>query len=480
MKVSHLLFILGSQAAYAASIGSRAVESDDKQAHAEETSTQSPHGIFRYDRVSVWDKSDLVMKTFEAFSDDSTIGKEPQQLKRRALAPENAFKIIWQCDATTRPEICDAGLKDFTAATRLIAEKLTINEQIVVQAHFKSFCGGVLDANQCEDANILGAAQSVSLFPGAILTSAGQTLNSSNTFLYPQSILKQYPMSAAVKDALGEVDISAEFNADYTWIYENKPFPGYPDGNFSLMNVIIHEVLHGLGFDSAFQLFNSIYPFTSSSIPYIAPILYYTGSKRDPTIRDWMPPMPYDGLLRTVNGRPITDWAYRIYKFFPGESQMSSFIPNFERSGDAFAAARELYQIFTSSAFATITNPVSNTVSNAQIYTPNPYESGSSIAHVDFRTFAQTPDDIMIPQMSPLVNKTWTQIMAGRPEGLFGGNTMGVLKGCGWNLPSGRFVHVTEADGTGSSPRDGAASIISHPSFALIAGVVGIWAMVMI
>ena len=145
-------------------------------------------------------------------------------------------------------------------------------------------------------------------------------------------------------------DIDATFNLDADWDYapngaaaRNKP---------SFVYTAMHEIAHGLGFLDSFdietgELMNSV-------------------------------PFPYDGFLNRGSGAIL-----RIM------DRSSSQVMNDLVSGDVF---------FSGPKAVAASKRSIRPLPMVKLYAPNPYEPGSSIAHVDQDTYADFKTGLMAPQ----------------------------------------------------------------------------------
>jgi hypothetical protein len=164
---------------------------------------------------------------------------------------------------------------------------------------------------------------------------------------YPSALANKL----AKKDlAPGKVDIVLRFNSNALW-YTNMDGQ-VPELNYDLTSTALHEIGHGLGF-----LSNAEYD-----------RFFKTGYIIHPT--------PYDAYIQLVDGRRFTDFCSRSIDL--GKAMTSPIA----WSGQLAITA--------------------NSGVKPKLYSPQPYEEGSSITHLDEDTFnTGTPDAVMTPVIDP-------------------------------------------------------------------------------
>jgi hypothetical protein len=164
---------------------------------------------------------------------------------------------------------------------------------------------------------------------------------------YPSAIANKL----AKKDlAPSKVDIVLRFNSNALW-YTNLDGK-VPKLNYDLTSTALHEIGHGLGF-----LSNAEYD-----------RFFGTGYIIQPT--------PYDAYVQLADGRRFTDFCARSAEL--GRAMTSP--------------------LTWSGAIAT----AANNGTKPKLYSPRPYEDGSSITHLDENTFLSgTTNAVMTPVLDP-------------------------------------------------------------------------------
>ena len=164
---------------------------------------------------------------------------------------------------------------------------------------------------------------------------------------YPSAIANKL----AKKDlAPSKVDIVLRFNSNALW-YTNLDGK-VPKLNYDLTSTALHEIGHGLGF-----LSNAEYD-----------RFFNTGYIIQPT--------PYDAYVQLADGRRFTDFCARSVELGKAMTSPLSW------SGDLATRA--------------------NNGAKPKLYSPRPYEDGSSVTHLDEDTFnAGSPNAVMTPVLDP-------------------------------------------------------------------------------
>lgn len=158
--------------------------------------------------------------------------------------------------------------------------------------------------------------------------------------LYPQSLARQ--IATGVPDGT-DIHVNAYFFDDH-WYFGLDG--NCPSNRFDLVSVLCHEILHGMGFD------NRLGATTSGDF-----ILNSLGI--------------YDYFLADSAGNGV--WSTDLYEL---PEVVAMYTDELYFSGP-----------FTSAILDTI--PL--------LYTPNPWENGSSVAHLDLDLYYGTPNDMMTP-----------------------------------------------------------------------------------
>ena len=170
-------------------------------------------------------------------------------------------------------------------------------------------------------------------------------------------------------------DIVATFNSNFNWYYGTDG--NTPRTQMDFLSVVLHEMGHGLGFSGSGNYSTTTGQGTwgSSGRQYI-----------------------YDNFVKDSSGNKVTTY-----------SSPSTSLGNFLTSNNV---------LFTGA------NAVAaNSGNNIKLYAPSTWESGSSYSHLDYNTFNNTSNQLMVPSISP-----------GEAVHDPGVVTKGLFKDVGWNL----------------------------------------------
>ena len=353
---------------------------------------------------------------------------QPSPLVSKLTSKEGgpAFRFSFNCSGVA-PATCEMAKKGFEDAGALIANSLRITRTIQVLATFRSFCTGVVN---CNLADTLGQASAAAYFPARVS-------GSQEPFrFYPQALVKQLPTDKEL--VMNQYDINAEFNADFNFYFSGsgKPIqPNQPDFTF----IVAHELTHGLGFDSGYVDYGLVYKdFTNDH--YMAPLVFSNGpSLASSKVSFFEPLNVFDGyLINSETKSSLDDIAKQITSFQNPGALLKDFISQFQSSNGPVNAAKAVYALATRGP-RSISFKTKNGV--VPMYTPNRFEVGSTLVHLDYDTNWQTPDFLMIPAVRNLTGKTVDDIIKsntnnqGLGGGIYGPNTRAIMNTLGWSLP---------------------------------------------
>jgi Secretion system C-terminal sorting domain len=177
-------------------------------------------------------------------------------------------------------------------------------------------------------ANVLGAANSADFyrnFPGAV---------EPNTY-YPLALAEK--LSGKELNSINEDDIFCRFNSKIQWYYGTSE--SVPTGNFDFTSIVLHELGHGLGFVSSLRVNGN-----QGSFGF--------GTRFNAI---------YDKFLQTDDRRGLVD----TLKFKNPSIQLKN----------AITSTNDLFWV----------GPNTNFDGNEKvlIFSPNPYQPGSSVSHLD-------------------------------------------------------------------------------------------------
>ncbi|KAJ3391601.1 hypothetical protein HDU92_008950 [Lobulomyces angularis] len=379
------------------------------------------------------DKNFLVaeVSTVNQLDKETIVNVGEQPSTKPALPGEKAFQISFSCDVDAT--LCNKAKNGFQSAANRIASVLRINTPIVVSATFKSFCEG---ADNCKLQGVLGQAAPSSYFSGKPAEASEDT----QWMSYPSALIKQLRHSMD-ESAFAQFDITAQFNADFDFWFEGDALPMRPK-QIDFEFVLCHELTHGLGFDTQWVQWSSVFKNVATSSNYLAPTLNAVGGVVESAkVASWLPMTVFDNFeYETSTLSSLMNRANSIYNFetIPN-SLLTDTINAFERSTKEFTQAQYMFQIATQgSAAVTFHNP-KKPLNDVKLFTAKTFQVGSSFAHFDYTSYFQTPDFLMIPAVSELSGKTLDDIINTNTKqgelsqkSCYGPLTLGVLEAIGW------------------------------------------------
>lgn len=225
-------------------------------------------------------------------------------------------------------------------------------------------------------------------------------------FTSPQALVKQLNF-ATITLNYDTYDITAQFNSKIDFWFANDPpiMPGQIDFEF----LVLHELMHGLGFISLWR------DYFERKILTPCPLTPASSNKDMAANERYV----FQGFIESAFDRHIIDktlgtrlsvYTARLDQFSHGPGTvfltLRSFLDEFLLSSQARTALR-LYRLATTpGAMAFIPNITSssNQADSARVLTPNrflletsilKYRIGSTITHFDYNTFTDTPDFLM-------------------------------------------------------------------------------------
>ena len=170
------------------------------------------------------------------------------------------------------------------------------------------------------------------------------------------------------------------YNNGFNWYYGTDGNPGA--SQFDLVTVVLHEICHGLNFTGSMS--------------------YDAGTGRGSWGYDQIQKYPnvYDRFMRDGSGTRILDTSV-----YPNQS---SALGGALRSNNVWFHGDQAM--------------AANGNQRVKMYTPSSWQAGSSYAHLDYSTFNDSPDQLMVYAVS-----------AGESVHDPGAITKGLLADVGWN-----------------------------------------------
>ncbi|CAG8461916.1 7688_t:CDS:10 [Diversispora eburnea] len=162
--------------------------------------------------------------------------KEAKRSISKRKNDKNMFEISgFRCTSNVSDE-CEKVKSTFEAAGQIISDAFYFNTPVLVNVSFFSFCEELKD---CPNNTVhIGAASP----KRSILMGDDDDLNR----FYPQALVKQFNLESHPEFLPS--DITANFNTDVKWYFGGKD--PIKKTELELLPVVLHELMHGLGFRS--------------------------------------------------------------------------------------------------------------------------------------------------------------------------------------------------------------------------------------
>jgi hypothetical protein len=351
---------------------------------------------------------------------------------------------------------CQKARRAYKSAAKLLSSVIKFKRPIKVKAIYTSFCEEHKECNP----GTLGQATSPSYFNL-------REPDTDSEFWYPQALAKQISTREL---QWNDHDIIAQFNADvdkenqiprgmskfwfsddknkihprqydFEYVYVSLSLPSFPN----LLSVL-HELLHGLGILSFWNVFNPGEYFsdnpqhnTRNYDAYenaLSPMLLFREAPRSNEIRGISLPFIFDKFIyeKRTNTR-IVDTYLTQFKSLNLNCSYAQWTKSFLQNR-AYNEGRRLYKLSMTKNSLVFRFPEDGKSMNktGELFVETSYEpfkAGSSLSHFDKQTYANTEEFLMRPEAEP--GKSLKQIT---PKGLFpiGVKTRKMLRALGYNV----------------------------------------------
>ncbi|CAI2170222.1 17380_t:CDS:2 [Funneliformis geosporum] len=306
----------------------------------------------------------------------SMVKQPKKELKFQVSNDTNMFSLQFFCEIQDK-KLCSKAKSSFEEAGRIITSTLILNSPIIINATFRNM----------EDPEVLGAAAPLRLMP--------MKDDDGIERLYPQALVKQFQLNSHPEFA--PFDIIADFNSLVPYWFEGDP--PITKKQIGFLELIIHELIHGLGFTSAWDdYFNEI---PEAATPEII------GLTTEPGITDLNATMVFQGfqerafdkyLIFLPNNKTSTSYANELNKFPNGSTfkNVDDFVNKFTASPQ-YLVSKEIFNYFVTPKSLVFKPSISDKEEDITYLETsiNPYGPGSSVSHVDFATYTNTSEFLM-------------------------------------------------------------------------------------
>ncbi|OUM61723.1 hypothetical protein PIROE2DRAFT_12223 [Piromyces sp. E2] len=310
------------------------------------------------------------------------------------LKGEEAFQIDFSCNFSTDAKTCRKAENTIKKATDVLSKVLYIySGPILINATFSSFCelthpdGSACNADD-PSRRKLGQAYPYSSYPAkAVDPVDGDT----DTYLYPQALLRQLNIVSDDKPDFQNYDITAEFNSDVNWYFEENEDDRIDDDQHDFLYVAVHELIHGLGFISSWKT-----PL-SMDFHYLTPRAKMGVARNEDVILGWYQMQIFDKYIQfNKSGLYLKDMGKKIMQYEnSGEMiRQDAWLEGFHKS-EAGQVAQEVYDLATAGKNVfSITSEENNLVTFLQTF-ENKFLVGTCMGHLDNDEYTNKPDFLL-------------------------------------------------------------------------------------
>ncbi|GBB90884.1 hypothetical protein RclHR1_00180022 [Rhizophagus clarus] len=301
------------------------------------------------------------------------------------IKDDGLFQINFSCQLTNN-EVCDKVERAFNMAGDIITYALTLNTPIIVDVKFI-----VMEQDE------LGGAAPTRYI--SLLDEEDQVER-----FYPQALVKQIQPQPPTTYTYAESDISAEFNSLVNWHFPDDHGSIGKD-QYDILYTILHEFIHGLGFITSWRGLDKP---EKELTPYIVTV------SGEPAIDPTELPFNFHGFRETIfdkfiitvdsNGMQnrLSSFANELNQFNTSASQFTDFYNQFQNSPQYDAAKKVLaYSTTKNSLIFMPKGSDSITDDGIMLETKiNPFQTGSSISHVDSLIYNVGNSDFLMRRQS--------------------------------------------------------------------------------
>ena len=357
-----------------------------------------------------WKPREVVIETIKG----TTCTPEDIQFRKNQLSTETPFNMVVTCSKEISEARCAQVKTAIKSASEKLASVLQIRKTVNVEVKFRSFCGS---NKECPQASTLGTALPSTFY----LAKKGNDKSS----WYPQGIVKQYATSKVLNYA--QYDLLSDFNGDHEWYFPGDAAITANQTDFEF--IAIHELLHGLGFYSAWLNYGP------SMDPSLQASAFTPMMKMDSPTRTqgWVGLTIFDMFIRdAATSTNLFDLGARITSVNIKNQPLKDAIDAISKNTEANASA--------SAAFTAATSEdklVFDLESGAvQLYAPKEFSSSSSMSHLNTNVYNQTEEFLICHDASGKSGVSLAEAMAKYP-GVIGGlgpKTREIMGRIGWPL----------------------------------------------
>ncbi|CAI2178452.1 1623_t:CDS:1 [Funneliformis geosporum] len=344
------------------------------------------HQSLNITRSICWDVPDPLNSWYRIQTSCPTI-KSSGSKKRAPINNSEMFITSFQCKVDDSA-LCKKVKKAFDTAGQIITSTIKLNTPLLVNATLLDFCKTL---NQCPDN--LGHVTLGGAGPARFIPLEGPD---GVQRVYPQALLKQ--LVQGIDIGFYQYDINAYFNSqmDYWFEGDGSIEPGQSDFLF----VILHELIHGLGFASGWDLYGEILGVPDIITP--SPFIFQEndgkfifGGFQEFILDEFMVLLPEGNRASEITVE-LNKFSGIGIKYDSLGDFLNSFATSFS-SSPQYKIAQQMMARSTTPKTLGILPLNKNDVKDAFILETSisPYRPKSSISHCDYATYTNTSDFLM-------------------------------------------------------------------------------------
>ncbi|CAG8593586.1 8297_t:CDS:2, partial [Cetraspora pellucida] len=300
----------------------------------------------------------------------------------------NMFELGLACNITDQV-LCGKVQRAFTSAGQILSDAIIFTQTIRINATFIDICaiyGMCTTSSQGLEGRIIGAAAPAR---SMVIDDGGGVYR-----FYPQALVKQKNIQNHPE--FGPDDIIAVFNSNNISYWFEEDGVDIKSDQFDFLMIILHELIHGLGFSSSFNdhliLINGSDIFSSAtSVQALAPYIV-----EDSNTYHFVEAIFDKYMYELPSGPRISNITAQMDVF--GNTQYltpESFLRAFLLSPQSQYAKQLYLRATTPNSLGLL--PDNTNLNDAIILETSfvPFSIGSSISHFSYKTYSNTSDFLM-------------------------------------------------------------------------------------
>ncbi|CAI2163779.1 11685_t:CDS:2 [Funneliformis geosporum] len=345
--------------------------------------------------------------------EDPKGGKSPT-FNQEGSPPESMFQVTFTCGLINQDELCQKVQSSFENAAKIISSTIKLNTQIKVNAKFYNFCKE--PPNCLEEDRVIGAAGATNYYSLKDEVDGFERL-------YPQALVKQFNFQG--HPIYEEFDIQAMFNSKFSYHFDGDVKPMNAT-DYDITYIITHELIHGLGFTSSWKPLS-----VAQSAPPLG-LLPAIATKDGIIVKEFI----FDKfMIRLDDGNFTSDYTKEIQKYFIENKDVNDEVSLEELiKAPQFKIMQEMLRLSTTpKTLGFLPHDSTDYIRDSAILeTSFPiFKVGSTLSHLDFSTYLNTSDFLMMPKAIP--GKTHDElIQLNGNYGLIGPKITSILESIGY------------------------------------------------